>query len=198
MAVYQHTCEYCGNGFTSSRPHSRFCPPRIAPCRVRHHRETKRPDTDKPRQQTPPPAAAPVADDRVVALLEAQNDLLQQLVNKTFTVQTSTIVSTGVASPRTSTNSAAIDDFDLEITASVSKEKAHWNLAIQAAMMDGSINSLSPDVLAYGVEMGKIDESKLSDAVRQFIHHASAPRGAKAMDVPQFDAPEIDIDDLDF
>lgn len=68
--------------------------------------------------------------------------------------------------------------------------KAGWNTLISMVALSGHFDQLPPDVIAYGIEKGKIP-------ARFGKTPPSRGGGPKKMDVPQFAPPEFDDEDLD-
>lgn len=101
--------------------------------------------------------------------------------------------STGVVSRPSAAKSD--DDLlgDLEIKQAKSDENPTFNMLISSVNLGmARLDELPAACIEYGVKRGKLAESAM-----KFVPKAP-PKGPKAMDVPQFDAPEIDLDDLGF
>lgn len=81
---------------------------------------------------------------------------------------------------------AQSDDIDFEIKQAKSEENAGYNMMLASLGMGmAKVSDLPPEVIQYGIERGKIDKK-----------HAPKPKpaGPKAMQVPQFEVGDIEID----
>ena len=73
--------------------------------------------------------------------------------------------------------------------------RAGWNLLIASAQqIAGSYDGLPPEVLDYGLATGRIPKSAVPE--RKAAEEETRSSGPKAMDVPQFDAPDLDRDEF--
>lgn len=133
--------------------------------------------------------------------LQAQLDRMEQILLQQGAVPVERVKTSDLPSVK-----PEIADFELEVkqTTNTADNNASWNFMIASAMqVYGNYEALPPEIIDYGVRTGRIPPektpiraSKKAEKTLSKATSKSPASGPKAMNVPQFDAPQFDDDAL--